>query len=100
MAANRKYAVVDPATGKLDRRIFGELAIYDEEMDHGWTYRNDGALDYVPGVRGLLPRARPAVSHRGPRRDLCGNRVRDLGRGRSELRGLFGRFALVSRHCV
>ncbi len=120
MAANRKYAVIDPATGKIDRRIFSEQAIYDDEMErifgrawlmigheslvpgiddffqtymgedpviltrdgqgrlhallnmcrhrgnrvvrvddgnakrfmctyHGWTYRNDGALDHVPG---------------------------------------------------
>ena len=120
MAATRKYAVIDPATGKLDRRIFSDQAIYDEEMEkifgrawlmigheslvsapddffhtymgedpiiltrdgggrlhallnmcrhrgnrvvrcddgnakrfmctyHGWTYRNDGALEYVPG---------------------------------------------------
>ena len=120
MGAARKYAVIDPATGKLDRRIFSDQAIYDEEMEkifgrawlmigheslvpqpddffhtymgedpviltrdgqgrlhallnmcrhrgnrvvrsddgnakrfmctyHGWTYRNDGTLEYVPG---------------------------------------------------
>ena len=119
MGAARKYAVIDPATGKLDRRIFSDQAIYDEEMErifgrawlmigheslvpkpddffhtymgedpvilsrdgggrlhallnmcrhrgnrvvrcddgnakrfmcsyHGWTYRNDGALEHVP----------------------------------------------------
>ena len=118
MGSPRKYAVIDPATGKLDRRIFSEQAIYDAEMEqifgrawlmigheslvpapddffhtymgedpviltrdgrgrlhallnmcrhrgnrvvrcddgnakrfmctyHGWTYRNDGALDHV-----------------------------------------------------
>ena len=120
MGAARKYVVIDPATGKLDRRIFSEQAIYDDEMErifgrawlmigheslvpavddffhtymgedpviltrdgqgrlhallnmcrhrgnrvvrcddgnakrfmctyHGWTYRNDGALEHVPG---------------------------------------------------
>src|SRR5215831_15410037 len=120
MASARNYAVIDRATGKLDRRIFSEQTIYDAEMEqifgrawlmigheslvpapddffqtymgedpviltrdgqgrlhallnmcrhrgnrvvrcddgnakrfmctyHGWTYRNDGALDYVPG---------------------------------------------------
>jgi nitrite reductase/ring-hydroxylating ferredoxin subunit len=120
LEAARKYAVIDHATGKLDRRIFSEQAIYDDEMEqifgrawlmigheslvpaaddffhtymgedpviltrdgegrlhallnmcrhrgnrvvrcddgnakrfmctyHGWTYRNDGPLEYVPG---------------------------------------------------
>ena len=120
MGATRKYVVIDPATGKIDRRIFSEQAVYDDEMEkifgrawlmigheslvpaaddffhtymgedpviltrdgqgrlhallnmcrhrgnrvvrcddgnatrfmctyHGWTYRNDGALDHVPG---------------------------------------------------
>ncbi|MBV8936086.1 MAG: hypothetical protein JO095_09805, partial [Alphaproteobacteria bacterium] len=33
MGAVRKYAVIDPATGKLDRRIFSDAAIYDDEME-------------------------------------------------------------------
>ena len=33
MSAARKYAVIDPATGKLDRRIFSDQAVYDDEMD-------------------------------------------------------------------
>ena len=120
MGTARKYAVIDPATGKIDRRIFSDQAIYDDEMEkifgrawlmigheslvpaaddffhtymgedpviltrdgqgrlhallnmcrhrgnrvvrcddgnakrfmctyHGWTYRNDGALEHVPG---------------------------------------------------
>ena len=121
MATTRpKYAVIDPATGKIDRAIFSDQAIYDEEMEkifarawlmigheslvpnpddffhtymgedpviltrdangtlhallnmcrhrgnrvvrcddgnakrfvctyHGWTYRNDGSLEHVPG---------------------------------------------------
>ncbi len=120
MDAMPKYTVIDPATGKIDRRIFSDQAIYDEEMEkifgrawlmigheslvpapddyfhtymgedpviltrdgqgrlhallnmcrhrgnrvvrcddgnakrfmcayHGWTYRNDGSLETVPG---------------------------------------------------
>jgi hypothetical protein len=32
MATTQKYRVIDPATGKIDRRIFSDQAIYDEEM--------------------------------------------------------------------
>ena len=120
MGATQKYAIIDPETGKIDRRIFIDQAIYDEEMEkifgrawlmigheslvpkvndffhtymgedpviltrdsqgrlhallnmcrhrgnrvvrcddgnarhfmctyHGWTYANDGTLEYVPG---------------------------------------------------
>ena len=121
MGTTRKHAVIDPATGKIDRKIFSDQAIYDEEMEkifgrawlmigheslvpkvddyfhtymgedpviltrdglgqlhallnmcrhrgnrvvrcddgnakrfmcayHGWTYRNDGILEHVPGM--------------------------------------------------
>jgi len=33
MGAARKYAVIDPAAGKLDRRIFSDQTIYDDEME-------------------------------------------------------------------
>ena len=70
---------------------------------HGWTYRNDGALEHVPGKSeayyDALDRDVPR-SHRGPRRDLRRHRLRDLGQGRPEPRGLSGRRALVSRHRV
>src|SRR5437763_17174754 len=33
MGAARKYAVIDPASGKLDRRIFSDRAAYDDEME-------------------------------------------------------------------
>jgi len=33
MGSTRKYVVIDPATGKLDRRVFSEQAIYDDEME-------------------------------------------------------------------
>jgi phenylpropionate dioxygenase-like ring-hydroxylating dioxygenase large terminal subunit len=120
MSSPRQYAVIDTTTGKLDRRIFSDQAVYDDEMErifgrawlmigheslvpapddffhtymgedpviltrdgqgrlhallnmcrhrgnrvvrcddgnakrfmctyHGWTYRNDGALEYIPG---------------------------------------------------
>src|SRR5436190_23315824 len=32
-SAARKYAVIEPAAGKLDRRIFSDQAIYDDEME-------------------------------------------------------------------
>src|SRR5215831_5984097 len=120
MGTARKYTVIDRATGKIDRSIFSEQAVYDDEIEkifgrawlmighdslvpaandffhtymgedpiiltrdregrlhallnmcrhrgnrvcrvddgnakrfmctyHGWTYRNDGALEHVPG---------------------------------------------------
>ena len=33
MDATRKYAVIDPATGKLDRRIFSDPAVYGDELE-------------------------------------------------------------------
>src|SRR6516162_1963938 len=33
MGTARKYAVIDPATGKIDRSIFSEQAVYDDEME-------------------------------------------------------------------
>ena len=33
MAAVGKYVVIDPATGKLDRRIFSDEAVYGDEME-------------------------------------------------------------------
>jgi phenylpropionate dioxygenase-like ring-hydroxylating dioxygenase large terminal subunit len=33
MGATQKYVVIDPATGKIDRRIFSEQAVYDDEME-------------------------------------------------------------------
>ena len=33
MSSPRQYAVIDPATGKLDRRIFSDQAVYDDEME-------------------------------------------------------------------
>ena len=40
MGVTRKYAVIDPATGKIDRRIFSDQAVYDDEMarifGRGW----------------------------------------------------------------
>jgi phenylpropionate dioxygenase-like ring-hydroxylating dioxygenase large terminal subunit len=120
MGTAQGYAVIDPESGELDRHIFSDRAVYDDEMEkvfgrawlmigheslvpgaddffhtymgedpviltrdengglhallnmcrhrgnrvcraddgnakrfmctyHGWTYKNDGALDYVPG---------------------------------------------------
>src|ERR1700730_8767494 len=33
MGATQKYVVIDPATGKIDRRIFSDQAVYDDEME-------------------------------------------------------------------
>ncbi|MFL5255898.1 MAG: hypothetical protein ACJ8AI_23960, partial [Rhodopila sp.] len=33
MATTRKYAVIDPATGKIDRGIFSDQTIYNEEIE-------------------------------------------------------------------
>ena len=33
MGATRKYVVIDPATGKIDRGIFSDEAVYDDEME-------------------------------------------------------------------
>ena len=32
MSATLRYAIIDPETGKIDRRIFIDQAIYDDEM--------------------------------------------------------------------
>jgi len=33
MSSAPKYSIIDPATGKIDRRIYSEQAVYDEEME-------------------------------------------------------------------
>lgn len=33
MGTTLRYGVIDPATGKIDRRIFSDQAIYDQEME-------------------------------------------------------------------
>jgi hypothetical protein len=32
MGATPRYAIINPETGKIDRHIFMDQAIYDEEM--------------------------------------------------------------------
>ena len=32
MGSSPKYAIIDPETGTIDRRIFSDQAIYDDEM--------------------------------------------------------------------
>src|SRR5919198_1447302 len=52
MGATQKYAIIDPETGKIDRRIFIDQAIYDEEMakifGHAWLMIGHESL--VPQV--------------------------------------------------
>jgi phenylpropionate dioxygenase-like ring-hydroxylating dioxygenase large terminal subunit len=52
MGAARKYAVINPATGKLDRRLFSEQAIYDDEMEKifGGAWLMIGHESLVPAV--------------------------------------------------
>ena len=53
MGTTRKYVVIDPATGKIDRRIFSEQAVYDDEMEKIFgraRLADDRARE--PGARG------------------------------------------------
>jgi phenylpropionate dioxygenase-like ring-hydroxylating dioxygenase large terminal subunit len=52
MSAAVKHAIIDPATGKIDRRIFSDPAIYDEEMA-----RIFGRAWLMIGHESLVPRA-------------------------------------------
>jgi phenylpropionate dioxygenase-like ring-hydroxylating dioxygenase large terminal subunit len=52
MGATGKYALIDPDTGKVDRRIFSDQAIYDEEMA-----RIFGRAWLMIGHESLVPRA-------------------------------------------
>ena len=51
MGATSKYAVIDPATGKVDRRIFADPAVYDDEME-----RIFGRAWLMIGHESLVPR--------------------------------------------
>jgi phenylpropionate dioxygenase-like ring-hydroxylating dioxygenase large terminal subunit len=155
MGTARKYAVLDPATGKIDRRIFSDQVVYDDEMEkifgrtwlmigheslvpaaddffhtymgedpviltrdghgrlhallnmcrhrgnrvcrvddgnakrftctyHGWAYRNDGALEYVPGE------AKPITGHSTSRPWVCSRRTSRPMRGSSSRPGRSG----------
>ena len=52
MGAARKYAVIDPATGKIDRRIFSDQAVYDDEMEKifGRAWLMIGHESLVPAI--------------------------------------------------
>src|SRR6266705_2221493 len=52
MGATPQYAIIDPETGKIDRRIFMDQAIYDEEMVKifGRTWLMIGHESLVPMV--------------------------------------------------
>jgi phenylpropionate dioxygenase-like ring-hydroxylating dioxygenase large terminal subunit len=52
MGATQKYAIIDPETGKIDRRIFIDQAIYDEEMSQifGRAWLMIGHESLVPTV--------------------------------------------------
>ena len=53
MGTTRTYAVIDPATGKIDRSIFSDQAIYDDEMEKIFMKRARRVLGHeslVPAV--------------------------------------------------
>ncbi len=52
MDATQKYSVIDPTTGKIDRRIFSDQAIYDQEMERifGRAWLMIGHESLVPEV--------------------------------------------------
>ena len=52
MDPRHKYTVIDPDTGKIDRRIFSDQAIYDEEMEKifGRAWLMIGHESLVPQV--------------------------------------------------
>ena len=52
MSATRAYSVIDPATGKIDRRIFADQAVYDDEMEKIF-----GRAWLMIGHESLLPQA-------------------------------------------
>ena len=52
MGATQKYVVIDPATGKIDRRIFSDQAVYDDEME-----RIFGRAWLMIGHESLVPAA-------------------------------------------
>src|ERR1700741_5150808 len=51
MGTARKATVIDPANGKLDRRIFSDEAVYDDEMEKifGRAWLMIGHESLVPG---------------------------------------------------
>src|ERR1700758_4355006 len=52
MGTARKHIVIDPATGKIDRRVFSDQAIYDDEME-----RIFGRAWLMIGHESLVPAA-------------------------------------------
>jgi phenylpropionate dioxygenase-like ring-hydroxylating dioxygenase large terminal subunit len=52
MSASPRYAIIDPATGLLDRRIFSDQAIYDAELE-----RIFGRAWLMIGHESLVPHA-------------------------------------------
>ncbi len=78
MGTTRKYVVIDRATGKLDRRIFSEQGIYDDEMEKifGRAWLMIGHESLVPAVDDFLPHLhgrRPG--HPDPRRPAAAPRA-------------------------
>ena len=53
MATARHYSVIDPTTGKLDRRIFSDQSVYDDEIERvfGRAWLMIGHESQVPAPR-------------------------------------------------
>ena len=70
---------------------------------HGWTFSNDGRLEYLPGEEeayyGALDREKSGLGG-GAHRHLRRDRVRHLGPSRAVSGGILGRRPLVSRRAV
>ena len=56
MGTTPKYIVIDPASGKIDRRIFSEQAVYDDEMEKifGRAWLMIGHESLVPAADDFL----------------------------------------------
>src|ERR1700732_667782 len=52
MSSPRQYAVIDAPTGKLDRRIFSDQAVYEDEMERifGRAWLMIGHESLVPAL--------------------------------------------------
>jgi biphenyl 2,3-dioxygenase alpha subunit len=61
MSATPQYAIIDPETGKIDRRIFVDQGIYDEEMEKifGRAWLMIGHESLVPRVNDFFTSSTP-----------------------------------------
>src|SRR5262249_18461505 len=69
---------------------------------HAWTYDNDGTLEPVPGTSEAYYNELDTskLPHRGPGRDVRGDRVRHVGGGCAKPRGLPRRRTVVPGYAL